>query len=106
MFDSAAFVVATIGWDVNPFDRAAFVAAAIGWKMGLLQPPPQQQNRRFDDQSERDLLITLAVQMDNLRRTVTALVWAVGLMMAGIVPFTLILALYGAALWMLWKVGP
>lgn len=81
------------------------LAAAIGWKMGLLQPPTQQ-NRRFDDQSERDLLITLAVQMDNLRRTVTALVWAVGFMMAGVVPFTLVLALYGAALWMLWRVGP
>ncbi len=92
----------------NPFTFAAAVAARMGMiSMGLLQPPsPSGNHHRFDDQSERDLLITLAVQMDNLRRTVTALVWAVGLMMAGIVPFTLILAFYGTIIYLLWRGVP
>ena len=88
----------------NPFTFAAAVAARMGMiSMGLLQPP--SNNHRFEEKSERDLLITLAVQMDNLRRTVTALVWAVGLMVAGIVPFTLILAFYGMAIYLLWRGG-
>lgn len=72
--------------------------------MGLLQPPPN--NHRFDDQSERDLLIRLSVQMGHLERTVSALVWAVGLMLAGIVPFSLIMAFYAAVLWALWRGAP
>jgi len=79
--------------------------AAANKFMGLLQPPPPNNHHRFDDQSERDLLITLAVQMDNLRRTVAALVWAVGLMVVGVVPFTLILAFYGTAIYLLWRGG-
>ena len=79
--------------------------AAANKFMGLLQPLPPNNHHRFDDQSERDLLITLAVQMDNLRRTVAALVWAVGLMVVGVVPFTLILAFYGTAIYLLWRGG-
>lgn len=78
-----------------------FTAAAKNIAMGLLQPPPN--NHRFDEQSERDLLIRLSVQMEHLKRTVTALVWAVGLMLAGLVPFSLILAFYGTALYLLWR---
>lgn len=77
--------------------------AAANTIMGLLQPPPNQNNHRFDDQSERDLLIRLAVQMEHVKRTITALTWAVGLMLAGIVPFSLILAFYAAVLWALWE---
>lgn len=89
----------------NPFTFAAAVAARMGMiSMGLLQPP-SNNHHRFDDQSERDLLITLAVQMDNLRRTVSALAWAVGLMLAGLVPFSLILAFYGTAIYLLWRGG-
>ncbi len=76
--------------------------AAASTVMGLLQPP-NQNNHRFDDQSERDLLIRLAVQMEHIKRTVTALTWAVGIMLAGIVPFSLILAFYAAVLWALWE---
>lgn len=82
--------------------------AAANTVMGLLQPqlPPHQNNHRFDDQSERDLLIRLSVQMEHLKRTVSALVVAVGLMLAGIVPFSLILAFYAAVLWTLWRGAP
>lgn len=80
---------------IDPFTNIAFA-------MGLLQPPPNNNNHRFDDQSERDLLIRLAVQMEHVKRTITALTWAVGLMLAGIVPFSLILAFYAAVLWALW----
>lgn len=81
---------------IDPFTSVAFAV------MGLLQPPPNN-NHRFDDQSERDLLIRLAVQMEHVKRTITALTWAVGLMLAGIVPFSLILAFYAAVLWALWE---
>ena len=80
--------------------------AAANKFMGLLQPPPLQNNHRSDDQSERDLLIRLSVQMDHLKRTVQALTWAVGLMLAGIVPFSLIMAFYAAVLWALWRGAP
>lgn len=72
--------------------------------MRLLQPPPS--NHRFDDQSERDLLIRLSVKMEHLQRTVYALVWAVGIMLAGIVPFSLVMAFYAGILWILWRGGP
>lgn len=91
-------------WSLNPFGLATAIAARMGMiSMGLLQPPPTNNNHRFDEQSERDLLITLAVQMDNLRRTVTALVWAVGLVVVGVVPFSLVLAFYGIAIYLLWR---
>ncbi len=83
--------------------------AAANTVMGLLQPPPPHQyqnNQRFDDQSERDLLIRLSVKMEHLQRTVYALVWAVGLMLAGIVPFSLVMAFYAGILWILWRGGP
>jgi len=80
--------------------------AAANKFMGLLQPPPPNNHHRFDDQSERDLLIRLSVQMEHLKRTVQALTWAVGLMLAGIVPFSLILAFYAAVLWALWRGVP
>ncbi len=84
------------------------VFAAANTIMGLLQPPPHQHqnNQRFDDQSERDLLIRLSVRMEHLQKTVTALVWAVGFMLASIVPFSLIMAAYAAILWTLWRGGP
>ena len=82
----------------DPFTAAAKIA------MGLLQPPPN--HHRFDEQSERDLLIRLSVQVDHLKRTVQTLVWAVGVMLAGIVPVSLILAFYAAALWYLLRGVP
>lgn len=83
----------------DPF--AVATRAVMG--MGLLN---QAQPADFRDKTDRDLLIRLSVQMDHLRRAVVGLAWAVGIMLAGIVPLSLILAFYAAALWVLWRGGP
>ena len=74
-------------------DPVASTISTIAQMMGLQQLPPPHPHR-FDDQSERDLLIRLSVQMEHLKRTVTALTWAVGVMLVGLVPLSLIMALY------------
>lgn len=81
-------------------------SAAANTFMGLLQTPPHQNNHRFDEQSERDLLITLSVQMEHIRRTVNWLVIAVGVMLAGIVPLSILMVLETVAIALLWRGVP
>lgn len=82
---------------VDPFTSAT---TAI---MGLLQPPPN--NRQYEDQSERDLLITLSVQVAEMRRVITALTWAVGLMLIGAFPVGMLMILELVAIVFLWTRG-
>lgn len=82
------------------------VHAAASKLMGLLNAmPPPPSRRDLDEQSERDLLITLSVQVEHLRRTVTALTWAVGMMLAGAFPVAILMVLELVAILFLWLRG-
>ena len=81
-----------------------FVAAANKIMMGLLQPPTPPSRRDLDDQSERDLLVTLSVQVAEMRHTITTLTWVVGLMLVGAFPVGIIMALELVAIILLWAV--
>ena len=69
--------------------------------MGLLQPPPPN-NRQYEDQSERDLLITLSVQVAEMRRSISLLTWIVGVMLVGAFPVGVIMAVEMVAIVLLW----
>lgn len=70
--------------------------------MGLLQPPPPPNNRQYEDQSERDLLITLSVQVAEMRRSISLLTWIVGVMLVGAFPVGVIMAVEMVAIVLLW----
>ena len=80
----------------DPFNAAAHSL------MGLLQPPVPPSRRDLDEQSERDLLIRLSVQVEHLTRTVTALTWAVGIMLLGAFPVGIVMVLELVAIVLLW----
>ena len=80
----------------DPFNAAAFRL------MGLLQPSTPPSRRDLDDQSERDLLITLSVQVAEMRRTITTLTWAVGIMLVGAFPVGIVMVLELVAIVLLW----
>lgn len=69
--------------------------------MGLLQPPPPN-NRQYEDQSERDLLITLSVQVAEMRRSISLLTWIVGAMLVGAFPVGVIMTVELVAIVLLW----
>lgn len=85
-------------WPIDPF------GSAVNRIMGLLHATPPSR-RDLDDQSERDLLITLSVQVEHLRRTVTALTWAVGVLLAGAFPVAILMVLELVAILFLWLRG-
>lgn len=71
--------------------------------MGLLQPPPPPSNRQYEDQSERDLLITLSVQVAEMRRSISLLTWIVAVMLVGAFPVGVIMAVEMVAIVLLWR---
>lgn len=70
--------------------------------MGLLQTPTTPK-QNYQDQSERDLLITLSVKIEQLQHTINYLIIAIGVILIGALPLAIVTVLQIAAIVYLWS---